>query len=80
MFCDAFVKSLDVAVTQSFCAVTRAYHITPGETTEDGVISLLTARCLGSCSLAPAAIMDEDVVGNLTPECTLTVLEGWTQS
>ena len=61
-------------------AVTRAYHITPGETTEDGGISLLTARCLGSCSLAPAAIMDEDVVGNLTPERTLTVLEGWTQS
>jgi bidirectional [NiFe] hydrogenase diaphorase subunit len=61
-------------------AVTRAYHIAPGETTEDGEISLLTARCLGSCSLAPAAIMDEDVVGNLTPERALAVLEGWTKS
>ena len=58
-------------------AVTRAYHIAPGETTEDGEISLLTARCLGSCSLAPAAIMDENVVGNLTPERALAVLEGW---
>jgi bidirectional [NiFe] hydrogenase diaphorase subunit len=61
-------------------AVTKAYHIAPGETTEDGEISLLTARCLGSCSLAPAAIMDEDVVGNLTPERALAVLEGWTKS
>ena len=61
-------------------AVKRSYHITPGETTEDGEISLLTARCLGSCSLAPAAIMDEDVVGNLTPERALAVLEGWTKS
>jgi bidirectional [NiFe] hydrogenase diaphorase subunit len=61
-------------------AVTKAYHITPGETTEDGEISLLTARCLGSCSLAPAAIMDEDVVGNLTPERTLATLEGWAKS
>jgi bidirectional [NiFe] hydrogenase diaphorase subunit len=61
-------------------AVTKAYHITPGETTEDGAISLLTARCLGSCSLAPAAIMDEDVVGNLTPERTLATLEGWAKS
>jgi bidirectional [NiFe] hydrogenase diaphorase subunit len=61
-------------------AVTRAYHIAPGETTEDGEISLLTARCLGSCSLAPAAIMDENVVGNLTPERALAVLEGWTRS
>ena len=61
-------------------AVTRAYHITPGETTEDGELSLLTARCLGSCSLAPAAILDEDVVGNLTPEYALAALEGLTKS
>ncbi len=61
-------------------AVTKAYHITPGETTEDGEISLLSARCLGSCSQAPAAIMDEDVVGNLTPERTLAALGGWAKS
>ena len=61
-------------------AVTRDYHITPGETTEDGELSLLMARCLGSCSLAPAAIMDEDVVGNLTPERALAALEGLTTS
>ena len=61
-------------------AVTRGYHITPGGTTEDGELSLLMARCLGSCSLAPAAIMDEDVVGNLTPERALAALEGLTTS
>ena len=61
-------------------AVTRDYHITPGETTEDGELSLLTARCLGSCSLAPAAILDENVVGNLTPERALAELEGLTKS
>lgn len=60
-------------------AVTKAYQIAPGETTEDGEISLLTARCLGSCSLAPAAILDEEVVGNLTPERTLATLKGWTR-
>lgn len=59
--------------------VTKAYHIKPGETTEDGEISLLTARCLGSCSLAPAAVMDEEVVGDLTPQRTLAILKGWTQ-
>lgn len=58
-------------------AITGAYHIAPGETTEDGEISLLTARCLGSCSLAPAAILDEEVVGNLTPGRVLSDLEGW---
>src|SRR5215467_1430299 len=61
-------------------AVTRDYHVTPGEATEDGELSLLTARCLGSCSLAPAAILDENVVGNLTPERVLVELEGLTKS
>jgi bidirectional [NiFe] hydrogenase diaphorase subunit len=61
-------------------AITKDYHITPGETTEDGELSLLTARCLGSCSLAPAAILDENVVGNLTPERALAELEGLTKS
>ena len=61
-------------------AITKDYHITPGETTEDGELSLLTARCLGSCSLAPAAILDENVVGNLTPEHALAELEGLTKS
>jgi bidirectional [NiFe] hydrogenase diaphorase subunit len=61
-------------------AISKAYDIAAGETTEDGEISLLTARCLGSCSLAPAAIMDDEVVGNMTPEQTLAVLEGWRKS
>jgi bidirectional [NiFe] hydrogenase diaphorase subunit len=61
-------------------AVTGTYHVAPGETTEDGALSLLTARCLGACSLAPAAILDEEVVGNLTPEGTVAALEGLTKS
>jgi bidirectional [NiFe] hydrogenase diaphorase subunit len=58
-------------------AVRKAYQVAPGETTEDGEISLLTARCLGSCSLAPAAVLDDEVVGNLTPERILAILKGW---
>jgi bidirectional [NiFe] hydrogenase diaphorase subunit len=60
-------------------AITGTYHIAPGETTEDNELSLLTARCLGACSLAPAATMDGNMVGNLTPERALAVLEGWTK-
>ncbi len=61
-------------------AVMKEYHITPGETTEDQRLSLLTARCLGACSMAPAAILDENVVGHLTPENVLAELEGLTKS
>jgi bidirectional [NiFe] hydrogenase diaphorase subunit len=42
--------------------------IKPKETTEDGRVSLLTARCLGACSLAPAAIVDGEVEGRVDPD------------
>jgi bidirectional [NiFe] hydrogenase diaphorase subunit len=42
--------------------------IEPGGTTEDGLISLTTARCLGSCGLAPVIVLDGQVMGKETPE------------
>lgn len=48
-------------------AMTEAYGVKPGETTGDGRLSLLTARCVGSCSIAPVAVFDKDVVGKLGP-------------
>lgn len=46
-----------------------------GETTPDGEISILTARCLGSCGLAPAAVLDGQVVGRLEPATLLDRIE-----
>ncbi|PSB02749.1 bidirectional hydrogenase complex protein HoxE [Merismopedia glauca] len=46
-----------------------------GETTSDGQISLLSARCLGACGLAPAAVFDGEVGGKLTPEESLVKLQ-----
>jgi bidirectional [NiFe] hydrogenase diaphorase subunit len=45
----------------------KSFKLKPGQTTPDGSLSLLTARCVGSCSLAPAAVFDRDVVGRLGP-------------
>lgn len=42
-----------------------ALDVKPDETTTDGKLSLLTGRCFGSCSLAPAAIVDGEVVGRV---------------
>jgi bidirectional [NiFe] hydrogenase diaphorase subunit len=39
--------------------------VEPHGTTTDGKLSLLTGRCFGSCSLAPAAIVDGEVVGRV---------------
>ncbi|MGB9616209.1 MAG: bidirectional hydrogenase complex protein HoxE [Desulfomonilaceae bacterium] len=51
--------------------------IEPGETTADGKISLLSARCLGSCSLAPVVVFDGHVTGRMTPETVLEKMESW---
>jgi bidirectional [NiFe] hydrogenase diaphorase subunit len=39
-------------------------HIDCGETTPDQNASLLTARCIGSCSVAPVVVYDGELVGN----------------
>ena len=36
-----------------------------GETTPNAKVSLLTARCLGSCSVAPVVVFDGELVGNV---------------
>lgn len=40
-----------------------AYGIQAGQTTADGRLSLGTARCLGTCSLAPLLMVDNAVLG-----------------
>src|SRR5580693_8058829 len=46
-------------------AMRQTLKIVPGETTVDGEVSLLTARCLGSCGLAPAVVYDQEIVGKV---------------
>jgi bidirectional [NiFe] hydrogenase diaphorase subunit len=47
------------------------FGIEAGQTTPDGKLSLSTARCLGSCGLAPVLVLDGAVVGRETPASTL---------
>lgn len=51
--------------------------IKPGETTEDGEVSLLSARCVGSCGLAPAVVFDGEVSGKVTPEAVTQKIDKW---
>lgn len=57
--------------------IKEKYGVTPGETTADGKISLLVARCIGSCGLAPAAVFDGDVAGKLKPDAVFEKLGRW---
>ena len=68
-----FVKGAEQLLT----AVGAAAHILPGETTSDGELSLLTARCLGACGVAPAVVLDGAVHGHQRPNTLLQQLKGW---
>ncbi len=52
-------------------------NIAPGETTADGEVSLLTARCLGSCGLAPAVVYDNQVAGKVDTQSLRQHLSKW---
>jgi bidirectional [NiFe] hydrogenase diaphorase subunit len=55
-------------------SIEQKFGIRPGETTEDGQLSLVTARCLGSCGLAPVAVFDQQISGMVTQEALLAKL------
>jgi bidirectional [NiFe] hydrogenase diaphorase subunit len=48
-----------------------------GETKADGSMSLIQARCIGACGIAPAVVLDGVVVGHQTPETVVNHVKGW---
>jgi len=57
-----------------------ALGIKAGETSADGQASLITARCIGSCSLAPAVVFDGETTGNMDSAALRRKMEGWKPS
>lgn len=58
-------------------AMEKHTGIQAGETTPDGQISLMTARCIGACGIAPAVVFDGKVAGGQTPQSTLERVQEW---
>jgi bidirectional [NiFe] hydrogenase diaphorase subunit len=58
-------------------AVEEKSKIKAGETTPDGQLSLLTARCIGACGIAPAVVYDGVVTPRQTPETAIEHMKGW---
>ena len=44
------------------------FGIEPGQTTADGAFSVATARCVGSCGLAPVVVLDGEVMGKVVAD------------
>lgn len=64
---------------QIVSALEDATGVSVGETTADGKVSLLAARCLGACGLAPACVFDGEVVGKLESPEAVQRLSVWTE-
>lgn len=57
--------------------VSQQLQIKEGQTSGDGLVSLLTARCVGSCGLAPVTVVDGDVAPKVTSEQLTALVERW---
>lgn len=71
-----YVKGADKVVS----AVQENYGIKPGETTPDNKVSLMTARCIGACGIAPAVVYDGAVTPRQSPENALEQIRKWMES
>jgi bidirectional [NiFe] hydrogenase diaphorase subunit len=65
-----FVKGADALMA----GVSEVYGVAQGGTRPDGALSLLEARCLGSCGLAPIAIVDGTIVAKTTPDALVAAV------
>lgn len=68
-----YVKGAD----KLLAAIQDQAKIKPGETTQDSLLSLLTARCIGACGIAPVVVYDGSVTPRQTPESALEHVKGW---
>jgi NADH-quinone oxidoreductase subunit E len=51
-----------------------------GETTADGIFTLLPIACLGACDQAPAMMIDDELYGNLDEDKIDEILASYTKS
>ncbi|OCR00404.1 bidirectional hydrogenase complex protein HoxE [Oscillatoriales cyanobacterium USR001] len=58
-------------------ALEKQMGIHQGETTADGQMSLLTARCIGACGIAPAVVFDGKVASQVTAEAACDRIKDW---
>lgn len=58
-------------------AIEAFAKIKSGETTSDKQLSLLTARCIGACGIAPTVVYDGSVAGRMTPDQAVEKLKGY---
>ena len=62
---------------QILSAIEEMLKIQIGETTPDGVFTLLQTNCLGWCHKGPAMLVNDEVYSDLTPEKVRDILQSY---
>jgi bidirectional [NiFe] hydrogenase diaphorase subunit len=68
-----YVKGSDKILAE----LEKELGIKVGETTPDGKVSLMAARCIGACGIAPAVVFDGKVAGKQEPAMALEHIKAW---
>jgi bidirectional [NiFe] hydrogenase diaphorase subunit len=68
-----YIKGTDKLVASA----EKLLGIPQGQTTKDGKISLMTARCVGACGRAPVVLTDGELQGQMSGDNMLEQLERW---
>ena len=71
-----YVKGAD----KIMAAIEQRAGIKAGETTPDNKLSLLSARCIGACGIAPAVVYDGTVAAKQTAEGAVAKVQPWLSS
>ncbi len=57
-----------------------AHGVKAGQTTADDQLSVVVARCVGACGVAPAVVFDLELAGQQTRASVLERVKGWRAS
>jgi bidirectional [NiFe] hydrogenase diaphorase subunit len=68
-----YIKGIPSILTE----VERACDLKLGDTSADNKVSLLAARCLGACGMAPAFVFDGEVAGHVSPQDAVARIKEW---
>jgi bidirectional [NiFe] hydrogenase diaphorase subunit len=58
-------------------SVEHTYGVKAGATTADGKLSVVVARCVGACGIAPAVVFDAEVSGKQNRDTVLARTREW---
>ena len=61
-------------------AIEKNFGLKPGQVSADNKLGVQMARCIGACGLAPAVVLDEEVIGKITGPALVNKINAKTQA